>query len=127
MLPPTIIVPGSAGRTIAKHLRPSVTRDEALSLYRDILRTAKAFHWCDETGTPWRTKLRAEARKEFEASKMENDPLIIARLIVTGRDCVVEIQRKFNAADQKCMERIKQDSMNRDLGGSGDGHGHSKR
>ena len=120
-MPPTIIVPGLAGRAVAKHLRSSVTRDEALSLYRDILRTAKAFHWCDETGMPWRTKLQAEARKELEASKMEKDPLIIARMLVTGRECVAEVQRKFNEADQKCMERIKQDSMNRDLGGNGDG------
>ena len=123
-MPPTIIVPGSVGSAAARHLRSSVTRDEALSLYRDILRTAKAFHWCDEMGTPWRTKLRAEARREFDASKMERDPLIIARMLVTGRECVVEVQRKFNEADRKCKERIQRESTDRgrrDNGGNGRG------
>ena len=115
---PTIIIPGAAG-TAAKHLRSTVTRSEALILYRDILRTAKAFHWCDEKGIPWHSKLKAEARKEFEASKEEKDPLIIARMLVTGRECVQEVQRKFNDADKKCWERIQQDSMNRDHGGGG--------
>mmetsp|Transcript_13506 Transcript_13506/g.29352 ORF Transcript_13506/g.29352 Transcript_13506/m.29352 type:complete len:128 (+) Transcript_13506:158-541(+) len=118
-MPPTIIIPGSAGQTVAKHLRSSVTRDEAITLYRDILRTAKAFHWCDEKGIPWHSKLRAEARREFEASKEERDPLIIARMLVTGRECVKEVQRKFNDADKKCWDRIRQDSMNRDGGGGG--------
>ena len=122
-MPPSIIIPGSAGQTAAKHLRSSVTRSEALSLYRDILRTAKAFHWCDEKGVPWHTKLRTEARREFEASKEEKDPLIIARMLVTGRECVQEIRRKFNDADRKCWERIQQDSMNRDGGGGGSGDG----
>jgi hypothetical protein len=114
-MPPTIIIP-QAGHAAAKHLRASVTREEALSLYREILRTAKAFHWCDEKGIPWHTKLRIEARKEFEASKEEKDPLILARMLVTGRECVKEVQRKFNEADRKCWERIRQDT-NRDGGG----------
>ncbi|KAL3805803.1 hypothetical protein HJC23_007764 [Cyclotella cryptica] len=117
-MPPTIITP-STGQTAAKHLTAAVTRSEALSLYREILRTAKAFHWCDERGIPWHTKLKAEARKEFEASRDEKDPLIIARLVVTGRECVREVQRKFNEADRKCWERIQND-VNR---GGGDGKG----
>ena len=99
-----IVTPVAAGRG-ARHLRSTVTNREALSLYREILRTAKAFHWCDETGLPWHNKLRAEARKEFEASKQERDPLVLARMLVTGRECVQEIQRKFNEADRKCWER----------------------
>ena len=118
-MPPTIIT-GSAGQA-AKHLKSSVTRSEAISLYRDILRTAKAFHWCDEKGIPWHAKLKAEARKEFEASREERDPLIIARMLVTGRNCVDEVRRRFNDADRKCWERIQQDSMNRDGGGGRDG------
>ncbi len=119
-MPPTIIIP-SAGKTAAKHLRASVTRNEAKSLYREILRTAKAFHWCDEKGIPWNMKLKAEARKEFEASREEKDPLIIARMLVTGRECVQQIQRKFNDADRRCWERIQTDSTYRDGGGGKDG------
>mmetsp|Transcript_11777 Transcript_11777/g.17172 ORF Transcript_11777/g.17172 Transcript_11777/m.17172 type:complete len:115 (+) Transcript_11777:34-378(+) len=107
-----IITPNNASR----YFKQNTTRAEALALYRDILRTSKAFHWCDEKGEPWNKRLRAEARKEFEASKEEKDPLILARLLVTGRQAVMEIQRRFNDVDRKCWERIQRDSNNRDLG-----------
>mmetsp|Transcript_19565 Transcript_19565/g.24672 ORF Transcript_19565/g.24672 Transcript_19565/m.24672 type:complete len:111 (-) Transcript_19565:57-389(-) len=110
-MPPTIITPSSINT--AKFFRSSTSRKEALSLYREILRTTKAFHWCDERGMPWNTRLRQEARKEFEASREETDPLIIARMLVTGRDCVQQIQQKFNDAERAAMERIEKDSRNR--------------
>jgi hypothetical protein len=64
----------------------------------------------DENGTPWNIRLRKEARKEFEASREEIDPLIVARMLVTGRDCVQQIQQKFNEADRAAWERIEKDS-----------------
>ena len=95
---------------LTKHLTRAIRHTEALSLYREILRTAKAFHWVDEgTGEPWNSKLKREARKEFEASREETDPLIIARMMVTGRDCVHQIQIKFNDADKAAWERIRRD------------------
>jgi hypothetical protein len=96
-----------------RHLTDKGTRAEALSLYREILRTSKAFHWCDEKGVPWNVKLKKEARKEFEQSREETDPLIIARMLVTGRDCVQQIQNKFNEADRAAWERIERDSSRR--------------
>mmetsp|Transcript_111985 Transcript_111985/g.323596 ORF Transcript_111985/g.323596 Transcript_111985/m.323596 type:complete len:110 (-) Transcript_111985:59-388(-) len=108
-MPPNIWVP--TGRAAAA--RYSSHRQEALSLYREILRTAKHFHWCDEQGTPWNVRLRKQARQEFEASREESDPLILARLLVTGRDCVQQIQQKFNAADKACWDRIRRDSSGR--------------
>ena len=111
-MPPTIITPGTA-KTAAKYFKSGTSRREALSLYREILRTCKAFHWCDDNGVPWNQRLRKEARKEFEASKEETDPLIIARMLVTGRDCVQQIQHKFNEADRKAWERIEKDSSRR--------------
>lgn len=105
-MPPTIWVPN--GRAAAS--RYASHRMEALSLYREILRTAKHFHWCDEAGVPWNIRLRKQARQEFEASREEKDPLILARLLVTGRDCVQQIQQKFNDADRACWERIRRDS-----------------
>jgi len=109
-MPPHVWIPkvgAPATRAFASH------RAEALSLYREILRTAKHFHWCDEKGDPWNLKLKKEARKEFEAAKEETDPLILARLLVTGRDCVQQVQNKFNEADQKCWDRISRDSHQR--------------
>jgi hypothetical protein len=41
--------------------------------------------------------LRREARKEFEQARAEKDPLIIARLLVVGRDCVMQTQYKVRA------------------------------
>ena len=35
---------------------------------------------------------------------------------MTGRECVREVQRKFNEADRKCWERIQRD-VNRGAGG----------
>eukprot|EP00953_Heterococcus_sp_UTEX-ZZ885_P032742 17082-Heterococcus_DN1.PRE.1 len=45
---------------------------EALHLYRDILRSCKRFHWCNEKGEPWSELLRQSARKEFEQAREEN-------------------------------------------------------
>lgn len=97
-----------------KHLTPSRNRKEALSLYREILRTAKHFHWKDETtGEPWNKILQKRARQEFEEARNEQDPLIIARMLVTGRDCVQQIQNKFNDATQAAWKRIQNDSSRR--------------
>lgn len=112
-MPPTLWLPNSSIQA-TKHLTSSNTRREALSLYREILRTCKAFHWCDEkTGKPWNIRLKEEARKEFDASRDEKDPLLIARMLVTGRDCVQQIQNKFNEADRAAWSRIERDSSRR--------------
>jgi hypothetical protein len=109
IMPPNIWLP--TGHAAAARFLSH--RAEALSLYREILRTAKHFHWCDEAGAPWNIRLRKQARQEFEASREETDPLILARLLVTGRDCVQQIQHKFNDVDRACWDRIKRDSNGR--------------
>jgi len=78
-----------------KHLTSLFINKEALSLYREILRTSRHFHHTNDAGQPWNHVLRQSARKEFEQSREESDPLIIARLLVTGREGVQAIQRKF--------------------------------
>lgn len=94
-----------------QHLNSATRRKEALSLYREILRTAKHFHWADDkSGRPWNAILREQARKEFEESRRETDPLVIARMLVTGRDCVQQVQNKFNAATKAAWERIEKDN-----------------
>jgi hypothetical protein len=107
-MPPSIWVPGTA-KSAAKHFTQSSTRREVLSLYREILRTCKAFHWCDDQGKPWNIRLKQEARREFEAARDEKDPLIVARLLVTGRDCVQQVQNKFNEADRAAWARIERE------------------
>ena len=110
IMPPTphLWIPNAAIKAANRY---SSHRSEALSLYREILRTAKHFHWCDEKGIPWNIRLKEEARKEFMVAKDETDPLILARLLVTGRDCVQQVQNKFNQADQAALDLIKRDSL----------------
>jgi hypothetical protein len=145
-MPPRIWIPHAA--TTVPPATQRSRRSEALSLYREILRTAKHFHWADEktgacisvafleetfsavvvcsqlwlehfqqhdtshitwiepSGKPWNKILREQARKEFEESRNETDPLIIARMLVTGRDCVQQVQNKFNDATQAAWKRI---------------------
>lgn len=127
MLAPKIWVPASkqALEQTNKHLTENARRKEVLSLYREILRTAKHFHWStdgDKLGhagdsskksRPWNAVLKEQARKEFEEARNETDPLIIARMLVTGRDCVQQIQNKFNAATKAAWERIEKDTNRR--------------
>ena len=56
--------------------------------------------------------LKTSARREFEEARHEHDPLIIARMLVVGRDCVVKTQHKFDAASRSIREKIEQ-SRNR--------------
>ena len=44
--------------------------------------------------------LKTSARREFEEARHEHDPLIIARMLVVGRQCVVKTQHKFDAASR---------------------------
>lgn len=77
------------------HFKP-----EAMKLYRDILRASKLFTWPNESGELWSMVLRKNARYEFEQAKYERDPLIIARLLYVGRDCLNQTTDKyFRAAD----------------------------
>mmetsp|Transcript_3267 Transcript_3267/g.6640 ORF Transcript_3267/g.6640 Transcript_3267/m.6640 type:complete len:111 (-) Transcript_3267:206-538(-) len=109
-MPPHVWIPKTTAHAATRY---ASHRQEALSLYREILRTAKHFHWCDNEGKPWNLRLRKEARKEFEVAKDEKDPLILARLLVTGRDCVQKVQNKFNEADKAVWDRIDRDSTAR--------------
>ena len=113
-MPPKLWIPRGGKLPPQQHLTNSTRRKEALSLYREILRTAKHFHWADEkTGQPWNQILKDQARKEFEESRRETDPLIIARMLVTGRDCLQQVQNKFNDATQAAWKRIEKDSTRR--------------
>ena len=68
--------------------RLTSSRREVLSLYRDILRATKFFTWPDSRGILWRDVLRENARREFEQARFEQDPEIIARLLIGGSDAV---------------------------------------
>lgn len=81
------------------------SRAETLKLYRDILKSCRVFSWNNEKGIKWSNILKENARKEFEQSKYEKDPLIIAQLLFVGRDCL----NKTNESLLKAKEKIESD------------------
>ena len=80
---------------------------EAIQLYREIIRTARSFYWPNEDGVPWKDVLRESARKEFEEAREERDPLIVARLLVVGRQCVMDTQVKFNQMEEQMRKHVE--------------------
>ena len=79
---------------------------ESIRLYRDILRACRNFTWVNESGQSWRDVLRNNARKEFEQSRNEREPLVVARLLFVGRDCLNQTQEKLAEAHKKIAENI---------------------
>jgi len=73
----------------------TTTRREALSLYREIMRITTLFDWPNERGEIWRDVLRTSARQEFEDARYEQDPEVINRLLVVGRDAVGRVSERF--------------------------------
>lgn len=86
--------------------RPAVltTRREALSLYREALRYSNLFVWRDERGRVWRDVIRTSTRQEFEAARFEQDPEIVNKLIITGRDCVHRTMETFAQRRRQIIE-----------------------
>ena len=91
------------------------SRREALSLYREILRYSNIFVWKDERGRVWRDVIRKSARDEYEAARFEQDPELINKMIVTGRDAVHRTIEGF----KKRREQIIADEANNPAAGPG--------
>ena len=63
---------------------------EILRLYREVMKFCQQFDWKNNQGLVWRDVLRKSARKEFEESKEEIDPVILYRMVVTTRDAMTQ-------------------------------------
>eukprot|EP00302_Diacronema_sp_CCMP2436_P004758 CAMPEP_0179910818 /NCGR_PEP_ID=MMETSP0982-20121206/45976_1 /TAXON_ID=483367 /ORGANISM="non described non described, Strain CCMP 2436" /LENGTH=108 /DNA_ID=CAMNT_0021812409 /DNA_START=94 /DNA_END=420 /DNA_ORIENTATION=+ len=96
------------------------TRKEALSLYRDILRTARNFPWPHESGRPWRDVLVESARAEFEQARELTDTNETMRRIVVGRHCLDEAAKQFESKRLEILAQQKRDGSGPD-GPSGAG------
>jgi len=49
------------------------------------------FDWTDEKGRRWGDVLAQNARSEFEEARHEKDPLLIARMVVVGREALQKV------------------------------------
>ena len=85
--------------------RPNI---EALRLYRDILRRSRSFYWPNDKGEPWNKVLQESARKEFEQARDEPDPLMVARMLVVGRECLDKTVQQFEAAQKRIEAKVAQ-------------------
>ncbi|PSC70812.1 complex 1 family LVR family (ISS) [Micractinium conductrix] len=88
-------------------LRLLTTRREALALYREIWRVTALFDWPDDKGRLWRDVLRESARVEYEAARFEQDPEILNRLLLVGRDAVHQVAEKFLAKRQQMIDQAE--------------------
>jgi hypothetical protein len=86
---------------------------ESIRLYRDILRASRLFTWKTPQGEQWSKVLVQNARKEFEQAKHENDPEIIARLLVVGRDCLNQVRDQYMAQAKKIEDNIDKSRTDR--------------
>ena len=79
---------------------------ESIRLYRDVLKAAKHFTWVNKEGVPWNKILKENTRKEFEQARYEKDPMLIAQMIVVGRDCLNQTAEKYSSAAQAFRDNI---------------------
>lgn len=63
---------------------------EILKLYREVVKFCGQFDWENDQGKIWKDVLRKSARKEFEESAEETDPVILYRMVVTTRDAMTQ-------------------------------------
>ncbi|BAM80799.1 hypothetical protein, conserved [Cyanidioschyzon merolae strain 10D] len=80
-------------------------RHEALSLYRESLRTCKAFTWQHPSGKAWREILAETLRKEFEAGRLETQPDRILELLVNGREALRKTQELLVQKQRELQKR----------------------
>ena len=64
------------------------------------------FIWRTDKGELWSDILRKNARKEFEQAKYEKDPLVIAKLLFVGRECLNQTKQRFESAMSAMKDNI---------------------
>jgi hypothetical protein len=76
-------------------------KHEALRLYREILRSSKLFNNTrNAQGQNMGKLIRESARKEFEQGRYETNPEIIAKMIISGRDCLMQVHERIMKKEQ---------------------------
>lgn len=100
-------------KLVLRYMNEQFRKKESVKLYREILKTAKMFTWEDENGTSWRDLIVTSARGEFENSKQENDPEILAKALVNAQMALTDLQEKFKMKQEELKK--KQDLEDQEL------------
>jgi hypothetical protein len=79
---------------------------EVLRLYREVYKFTYKFDWCNEKGELWRDVLRKSARREFDLSKDENDYIHVMKMMVTTRECMVDLQEKIFETHMRLVRNV---------------------
>jgi hypothetical protein len=104
-------------KLVLRYINAEFRRKESIKLYREILKTAKMFTWDDENGVSWRDLIHTSARAEFENSKQENDPEILARALVNAQMALTDLQEKFKQRQEflRAEQDKKDEQLRRDI------------
>lgn len=65
------------------------------------------FTWKDQKGELWSDVLKRNARSEFEQAKFERDPILIARMLVVGRDALNQTTERYISAAKAMNDNIE--------------------
>ena len=108
--------PAYAARIINDNFR----RKEVFKLYLEALRMIRRFTWEDENGIAWSQSLRLSARQEFESSREEKDPEILARALFNARMALDELEEKYeqqrDTINQKFTQHVNDVRVDRNRG-----------
>jgi len=67
------------------------------------------------------------AREEFEAARYEKDPELIARMLLAGRECLMEVQNRVREKHEKVVEHVDKSRTDAQNSGRSSGSGTSRR
>lgn len=81
---------------------------EVLRLYRDVLKSTSGFFWFNERGECWRDVLRKSARREFDNSKYETDPVLLMKMMLTTREAIAKVQQQIFETQQRLTQTVSE-------------------
>ena len=104
----------------ARILNDNFRRKEVFKTYLDVLRMIRRFTWSDENGIPWSQSLKLSAREEFESSRQEKDPEILARALFNARLALDELGEKYeqqrDVVNRQFEIQVNQSRMDKNRG-----------
>ena len=79
---------------------------QVLKLYREVLKFSNEFSWTDKEGIIWKEKIRKSARDEIELARDEQDPVMLAQMVITSREAINKLRDKLIEKYKKRNDNI---------------------